>query len=75
MISVVLSYSTGATREVLLAGVPRVGEQIRLDDAEPNEESLLVDHVLWTEGGKNGAPKPKVILVVHEMDRPPRRRP
>jgi hypothetical protein len=68
VIAVLLSYKGGAQKEVLLAGVPRVGEQIRLRDSHPESPALLVEHVLWMEGGgSNGTPE--VILAVRTSDR------
>jgi hypothetical protein len=62
--SVVLAYPNGRQREVLLAGVPRVGEHIRLADSKVDEPSLEVDFVLWSEGeGRN--PDPTVVVSVH----------
>lgn len=68
MNAVVLNYPTGATREVLLSGVPRVGEHIRLRDAKPSDQSLVVQHVLWMEGGSNGSPEPEVVVAVRPHD-------
>lgn len=67
MIPVILHYRTGVQHKVLLAGVPRVGEQIRLRHISPDEEALVVDAVIWVEGG-NGSPEPQVIALVHEHD-------
>lgn len=67
MISVILDFETGAQREVLLSGVPRVGEHIRLRKTSPNERSLVVLHVLWIEGG-NGSQEPSVIVSVRPRD-------
>lgn len=63
-----LSYPNGATEEVLLAGVPREGEQIRLKHGRPESPSLMVDTVVWMEGG-NGDPTPQVLVTVHHRDR------
>lgn len=67
MISVTLSFPNGVRRDVLLSGVPRVGEQIRLRASQPNDSALLVQHVLWVEGG-NGTGDPEVVVVVRPGD-------
>lgn len=66
MISVVLKFKNGGQREIVLAGVPRRDDHIRLRDAR--EPSLVVEHVLWLEGG-NGFPEtPSVIVAVRNAD-------
>lgn len=62
MIRVELSFANGQRQEVLLAGVPRAGESIRLSNGAQTP-SLIVEHVLWMEGSGN-SPEPSVIVVV-----------
>jgi hypothetical protein len=64
MIEVVISFPGGVRREVVLAGVPRVGEHIRLSDIAPTDPPLLVEYVLWCEGSNGASSAPMVILVV-----------
>lgn len=62
MIVVTLSFPNGQRQDVLLAGVPRLGDHVRLTNG-PSGPSLVVEHVLWMEGV--GAPhEPSVIVVV-----------
>ena len=61
MITVILSQRGQRDREVILAGVPRQGETIRVTNGAA--ESLLVEHVLWMEGTARD-PEPSVIVVV-----------
>jgi len=69
MIEVTLSYPNGAQKLVLLAGVPRVGECIRLDRENPNEPSLRVEYVAWLEAA--GAEQaPSVLLKVRSSEAP-----
>ncbi len=69
MITVVLSQRGQRDREVILAGVPREGETIRLNGA--NGSSLFVEHVLWMEGTTRD-PEPAVIIVVRpHVESPP----
>jgi hypothetical protein len=66
MISVVLRFKSGAQQEVVLADVPRKDDRILLRD--PREPSLVVEHVLWLEGG-NGRPEtPSVVISVRNAD-------
>ncbi len=71
MITVQLSYPNGARQQILLSGVPRVGEGIRTKDQTTAEAPLVVEYVMWTEGGTNGT-EPEVIVVVkpREQRRP-----
>jgi hypothetical protein len=64
---VVLSYPNGAQEEVLLVGVPRVGDHIRRRHANLESNALVVDSVVWIEGG-NGSPEPSVLVTVHTHD-------
>jgi hypothetical protein len=59
---VTLAYPSGQTREVLLAGVPRFGEHIRVKNG-PEAPSLVVELVTWVEGTEN-PPEPTVIVAV-----------
>lgn len=63
MINVQLSHPNGARQEILLAGVPRAGEGIRTKTQTPNEPPLVVEYIIWTEGG-TGGDDPEVIAVV-----------
>jgi len=67
VISVTLSFANGVRKDVLLSGVPRVGEQIRLRSAQPNDTALLVQHVVSVEGG-NGGGEPEVVVAVRPAD-------
>lgn len=69
MIRVVLSFDNGQRQEVVLAGVPDVGDTIRLANGA-QEPSLTVEHVLWMEGA--GGADPSVIIVVRPHDKPGR---
>ena len=62
-----LLYPNGQRQDILLAGIPRQGEYIRLDNG-PNIPPLVIDSVLWLEG-RGRAPEPEVILSVHVSDR------
>jgi hypothetical protein len=59
---VLLLYPNGQRQDILLAGIPRIGEQIRLDNG-PDAKALTVEHVLWIEG-RGRAADPEVILSV-----------
>ena len=54
------------TEEVLLAGVPRVGDSIRLQGTKPNK-TLVVLHVLWLTSSPQD-PGPQVIVEVRIRD-------
>ena len=60
----ILSEKGQRDREILLAGIPRRGETIRV--ANGMDRSLLVEHVLWLETTK-GEATPEVIIVVSEQ--------
>lgn len=62
MIQVVLTFPNGQRQEVLLAGVPRIGEGIRLRNG-PTAPTLVVEGVLWMEG-TDRSDQPSVIIVV-----------
>ncbi len=70
MITVQISHPDGTRQEILLAGVPRVGEGIKLRNHTPNGIALVVDYVMWTEGGPRGQ-DPQVIAVVKHVPRIP----
>jgi hypothetical protein len=61
LITVVLSQKGLKDREVILAGVPRQGETIRLVNG--SGVPLLVEYVLWQEGDERN-PEPQVIIGV-----------
>jgi hypothetical protein len=65
VIQVLLLYPNGVRQDIVLAGVPRVGEQIRLrlNNGSPSTPSMVVTHVLWIEG-EGRAPEPEVIVSV-----------
>jgi len=64
-----LLYRNGQRRDVLLAAVPREGDQIRLDNgASSDEAALVVDRVTWLEGAGRG-PDPEGISSVHAADK------
>ena len=56
---VILLYPDGQREEVILAGVPREGETIRLNN---HGKPLTVEHVLWMEAS-NGH-EPAVLVSV-----------
>lgn len=62
MITVTLKYPNDVTQDVLLADVPRAGEDIRLSNGA-DSVSLLVEHVLHVEGRQGVAP-PIVVVTV-----------
>lgn len=64
MILVILLYPDGQRREVILAGVPREGETIRLAS---EQMALTVEHVLWMEAS-NGQ-RPAVLVSVRRVPR------
>ena len=64
MIKVIISHPNGQQQEVILAGVPRVNDHIRLSDADKAAPALVVDFVLWQEGN-GGSMEPTVVVVVH----------
>ena len=70
MISVIIAFPNGARQEILLAGVPRVGESIRLRDRSSDSPSLIVEHILWQEG-RGEPPNPDIIVVVRERTNSP----
>lgn len=61
-----LLYRNGQRRDLLLAGIPRQGERVVLDNGR-DEPALVVDLVTWVEG-KGRTPDPEVILSVHKAD-------
>jgi hypothetical protein len=70
VINVTISFPNGNRQEVLLAGVPRVGESIRLRGRSADSPSLIVEHILWQEGLGN-PPNPDIIVVVRERTEGP----
>lgn len=67
MLTVTIAYPNGQREEVLLAGVPRVGESIRLQTTPADEPALVVEAVLWQEGV--GGKEPFIVVAVRP--RPP----
>jgi hypothetical protein len=59
LILVILLYPDGQRKEVILAGVPRVGETVRL---KGDRHPLVIEHVLWMESS-NGQ-EPAVLVSV-----------
>jgi hypothetical protein len=70
LITVIVQYPNGQRKEVLLAGVPRVGEQIRLGNGAP-APSLIVDQVLWMDADTRD-PEPQVLIRVTPRSDVPR---
>jgi len=70
LITVTILHPNGERQEVLLAGVPRVGEHVRLGNGIPSTR-LVVEHVLWVEG-KGGGKEPDVIVVVRPLPEGPK---
>ncbi len=54
MTLVILLYPDGQRREAILAGVPHVGETVRLKGSR--EPLLVVEHVLWMESSNGHEP-------------------
>jgi hypothetical protein len=67
VITVILLYPNNRRQEVMLAGVPREGERIALDN-NGSAPTLVVDQVTWLEG-EGRAPDPEVVISVHVADR------
>ncbi len=70
MIIVTLVYQNGNRQEVLLSGVPRTGEGIRLRESQTPSTSLVVEYVMWEEGGSGGQ-EPRVLTAVRERKNEP----
>jgi hypothetical protein len=68
MITVTITHPNGQQQNVLLSGVPRVGESIRLRHVDLNSPALIVEHILWMESDGHD-PEPRVIAMVRH--RPP----
>jgi hypothetical protein len=60
--TVTLAFPDGQRQDVLLAGVPRKDDHIRLSNGMLTP-ALVVEHVLWQEG-RGPLPKPTIIVVV-----------
>ena len=67
MIAVILDYPNGRQEQVLLAGVPRVGERINLANGR-EEPPLIATSVIWMQGCKGK--EPTVIVTVRRSDTP-----
>jgi hypothetical protein len=65
IVTVVISYPNGAQEEHNLAGVPRVGESVRLPNGKG--QTLKVIHVLWLAESDRD-PRPQVIVEVRPRD-------
>ena len=59
---VILSYPNGRTKEVLLYGVPRVGDHVQLANG-PETPVLEVLFVTWIESAGR-PPEPQVMITV-----------
>jgi hypothetical protein len=64
VILVVLAYPNGQRENVQLDGIPRVGDHIRLADAEPGANPLVVEAVVWLE--KNTVEDHGVLVTVRQ---------
>ncbi len=69
MITVCLVFPNGRRQEVILSGVPRVGEGIRLENGNQGTSSLMVEYVMWEEG--IGGHEPSVLASVRERKNEP----
>jgi hypothetical protein len=65
MITITISHPNGRQQDVLLSGVPRAGESVLLQNG--NSPKLIVEHVVWIEGGNGGA-SPTVLVEVRHRD-------
>jgi len=65
MITVTLAWPSGERREILLAGVPRIGDHIRLRNG-PGDQPLAVEMVMWSESPGRGR-EPGVIVAVRPV--------
>ena len=63
MTLVILLYSNGQRREVILSGVPQKGDTILLKKAD---KTLEVTHVLWMEAS-NGHEPTALVSVREEL--------
>jgi hypothetical protein len=66
MITVTVSHPSGRQQDVLLSAVPRVGDSVLLQNGD--SPRLIVDHIVWIEGGNGGA-SPKVLAEVRHKDK------
>jgi hypothetical protein len=64
VIAITLLYPNNVREEVVVAGVPRVGEHIRMSNASAASATLVVDYVLWIARGEGGGVAPSVIISV-----------
>ncbi len=69
MITVCIVHPNGNRQEVILSGVPRVGEGIRLKNGRDSMSSLMVEYVMWEEGA-NGR-EPTVLASVRQRKNEP----
>lgn len=61
---IVLFYPNGQREEVVLSGVPRVGDHVRIRNGRGTTPDLIVDAVLWMEAFLP-PPNPSVVVIVH----------
>ena len=73
MITVTVSHRNGQRQDVLLAGVPRVGESVRLKSTDPSEPSLIVEDVLWSERRDSNGEPGVIVFVDHQRSASSRR--
>jgi hypothetical protein len=65
MITITISHPNGEREEVLLSGIPRKGDSIRTRKADASSPALIVEHVLFEEGGRGKADPVCVAFVRH----------
>jgi hypothetical protein len=68
VLAVLLLYPNGQRQDILLAGIPRVGERVRLANGV-NAPPLVIEQVTWIEGSGR-TPEPEVILSVRAAPDP-----
>lgn len=61
-----LSFPDHQTQDIVLLGVPRVGEKVRLRNGT-YARSLVVLDVLWIEGARRGE-EPSVLVFVQPLE-------
>ncbi len=66
MTTVKISHPSGRQQDALLSSVPRVGDSILLQNGD--SPKLIVEHVVWIEGGNGGA-TPSVLVEVRHRDK------
>jgi hypothetical protein len=73
VITVTLRYPNGQLQEVVLEGVPAVGDDVRPNDGPKNAPPLRVIHRLWVEFDQRTDKDAQVLLMVEPY--PPESRP